>query len=204
MSDIPSNLSKWEPPRSLKVAFVVTVVASFLLLYGAKIYNATVVYDAKMEQAIHADRATGAAPTFKLTDAKNQEVTLDSFRGKVVFLNFWASWCGPCREEMPSLAQLARQMDPQTTVFLAVSVDEGWPEVKEFLGPDPLPFKVLLDQTKSVSNTYGTNQYPETYVIGPDGQLRYKFIGARDWSNIAAIKLLEKAGGRRLAMAAKS
>jgi hypothetical protein len=75
--------------------------------------------------------------------------------------------------------------------------------VKEFLGElgtEAMPFEVLLDGQKKVSGSYGTDQYPESYVIGKDGQLVYKFIGARDWSNIAAIKLLERAGAHRLAM----
>lgn len=200
MSDIPSNLSRWEPPRALKIAFLALAVLSFLLLYGAKIYNGTIVYQRKIEQAISADRVKGAAPAFTLKDQSNTPVSLASFRGKVVFLNFWASWCGPCREEMPSLAELARQMDPRDTVFLAVSVDDDWGAVDSFLGPGPQPFKVLLDGNKAVSDSYGTHMYPESYVIGPDGTLRYKFIGERNWANVAAIKLLERAGAHRLAM----
>jgi peroxiredoxin len=200
MSDIPSNLSRWEPPRALKLAFLWAVLWSFVLLIGAKVYNATVIYQRKMETALEADPARGPAPVFTLKDASNHEVSLASLRGKVVFLNFWASWCEPCREEMPSLADFARQMDPRDTVFLAVSVDQDWPAVQSFIGTEPQPFRVLLDKDKAVSSAYGTTQYPESYVIGPDGRLVYKFIGARDWSNIAAIKLLEHAGAHRLAM----
>jgi len=202
MSDIPSNMSKWEPPRWLKVSFLVGGLLSFVLLFGAKIYNGTVVYQHKIELAISAEPAQGAAPAFKLMDRQHHEVSLASLRGKVVFLNFWASWCGPCREEMPSLAELARTMDPQGTVFLAVSVDDDWPAVEGFLGGEHQPFEVLLDKDKTVSTTYGTNQYPESYVIDPEGKLVYKFTGARDWSNIAAIKLLERVGSKRLPMPA--
>jgi peroxiredoxin len=200
VSDIPSHLSKWEPPRALKVGFLCMAASSFALLYSAKIYNNTVIYRQKMELAIHADPAQGVAPDFTLKDSANHPVSLASLRGKVVFLNFWASWCGPCREEMPSLADLARQMDPRDTVFLAVSEDDEWSAVKSALGNEVPPFRVLLDPTKEVSDSYGTHAYPESFVIGPDGKLVYKFVGARDWTNIAAIKLLERAGSHRLAM----
>lgn len=198
MSDIPSHMSKWEPPRSLKVSFLVLAVLSFGVLYGAKVYNNTVVYRHKVEQALRAEPAQGAAPAFALKDHQNKTVSLADFRGKVVFVNFWASWCGPCREEMPSLADLAKQMDPRDTVFLEVSVDDDWNAVDGFLGQTAQPFKVLLDQDKKVSDSYGTHVYPESYVIGPDGKLVYKIVGARDWSNVAAIKLLERAGAHRL------
>jgi peroxiredoxin len=200
VSDIPSHLSKWEPPRALKVGFLCMAVSSFALLFAAKLYNNTVIYREKMELAIHAEPAQGPAPEFTLKDSANHAVSLASLRGKVVFLNFWASWCGPCREEMPSLADLARQMDPRDTVFLAVSVDDEWSAVNTLLGDQVPPFRVLLDPTKQVSDSYGTHAYPESYVIGPDGKLLYKFTGARDWTNVAAIKLLERAGGHRLAM----
>ncbi len=198
MSDIPSHLSKWEPPRALKIGFLATVVLSFLILFGAKIYTATIVAGAKLEQAIHAERQAGPAPAFTLKDRAGRTVSLTDYAGKVVFLNFWATWCAPCREEMPSLGELARTIDPANTVFLAVSVDDGWEPVNQFFGRTPPPFQLLLDADKAVSTRYGSSAYPESYLIGPDGTLLYKFVGARDWSSIAAIKILERAGAHRL------
>lgn len=101
------------------------------------------------------------------------------------------------------MAQLAAQFDPADTAFLFVSVDEAWAPVEEMLGPGPTAYRVLLDADKSVSSAYGTTMFPETYVIGKDGRLRYKVIGARDWGLVAARRLLEHAGATRLADAAR-
>jgi thiol-disulfide isomerase/thioredoxin len=201
MSDIPSALSKWEPPQWIKASFLVTVVISFALLFGAKIYTNVVINPLKVEEALQAVRLTGPAPKFTLKDQTGHDVSLDSFKGRLVFVNFWATWCAPCREEMPSLIELSRQMRSDDVVFLTVSVDDGWEVVVGFAQQAQLelpPSLTLLDADKKVSASYGTTVYPESYLIGRDGQLLYKFVGARDWDAIAATKILENAGARRL------
>ncbi len=199
MSDIPSHLSKWEPSRLVKIAFVAFAAACVFALFFAKVYNATVIERRKVEMAMRAERGSGAVPAFSLQDRAGQTVSLESLRGKVVFINFWATWCAPCREEMPSLAQLARGLDARDVAFVTISVDEGWEEVDTFFGNERPPFVVLRDPGQSVSKAWGTTKFPESFVVDRDGTLAYKIVGARDWSLTAARKLLEKLDVRRVA-----
>ena len=197
MSDIPSALSKWEPSRGIKVAFLAGAIASFFVLFGAKVLRTSWVEPKLIESSFDAQPVSGRAPDFTLKDRDGKEVSLASLRGKVVFVNFWATWCAPCREEMPSLERLARSVLPEDAVFLAISVDEEWAPIDEFLGPDEKGYRVLLDPDRSVAEAFGTSMFPESFVIGRDGELVYKFVGARDWAATAALRLMEQAGARR-------
>lgn len=207
MSDIPSKLSTWEPPRSLKAGFVASAILCIVALFGAKLYNNYVIIPRKVERAVRAERLQGAAPAIALKDRSGAVVSLESLKGKLVFVNFWATWCAPCREEMPSLVDLARQFDPKDVAFLAVSVDEGWSDVNTFFDQSQLgelPFTTVLDVDKTVSQRYGSTMFPESFVIGRDGQLLYKFTGPRDWNDVAARKILENAGAKRAPAPRKS
>lgn len=198
MSDIPSRLSRWEPSRLVKTAFVAFAAACVFALFFAKWFDANVVSRQKLEMALQVQKLDAPAPEFALQDRQGRTVSLASLRGKIVFLNFWATWCGPCREEMPSLGELARSIDARDAVFLAVSVDESWDEVDAFFGKEPAPFIVLRDPDQKMATSYGTSKFPESFVIGPDGRLLYRIVGARDWSVTAARKLVEAAGARRV------
>ncbi len=149
------------------------------------------------------------APGFTLPDMSGNPVSLSSYRGKVVVVNFWASWCDPCREEMPSLAHLAMRLSKRRDiVLLTVSVDEeksavtdtlaalfaADEELKDKLAPGEIPFPVLLDtEMTTVRDRYGTTKYPETWIIDKDGYIRARFDGARDWSGALAMDAIEAA-----------
>ncbi|WP_437482831.1 TlpA disulfide reductase family protein [Sorangium sp. So ce1014] len=136
------------------------------------------------------------APDFELPDMNGKPVRLSSFRGKTVFLNFWTKTCGPCLEEMPALAELGRiARSRNDIVLLTVSTDEGPDDVRDALkvalNGDP-PFPVLFDpESKVVLDKYGTQLFPETWIIDPNGIIRARFDGARDWSNSLAIDVGE-------------
>jgi len=136
------------------------------------------------------------APDFELPDMNGKPMRLSSFRGKTVFLNFWTKTCGPCLEEMPSIAELARIARTRSdVVVLTVSTDEGPDDVRDTLkvtlGGEP-PFPVLFDpEAKIVRERYGTRLFPETWIIDPKGVIRARFDGARDWSNVLALELGE-------------
>lgn len=136
------------------------------------------------------------APDFELPDMNGKPVRLSSFRGKTVFLNFWTKTCRPCLEEMPALAELGRiSQSRKDFVVLTVSTDEGPDDVRDALkvalNGDP-PFPVLFDpESKVVLDKYGTQLFPETWVIDPNGIIRARFDGARDWSNSLAIDVGE-------------
>jgi cytochrome c biogenesis protein CcmG, thiol:disulfide interchange protein DsbE len=138
-----------------------------------------------------------AAPPFALVDQKNVTHALSDYKGKVLFVNLWASWCAPCREEVPDMARLAMELgDHRDFEMLAVSVDDGWPPVQAFFqktfGSVPPPFSILLDPGAKVSNAYGTSVFPESYVVDRQGKVIAKFVGAREWNTPAAKQYLEQ------------
>jgi peroxiredoxin len=130
------------------------------------------------------------APDFTITDAQ-RTVTLSQLRGKPVLLNFWASWCGPCVEEMPSLVQLQKQMGDNVTV-LAVSEDADNSAFQQFVRDHNVDLLAVRDVRQNVNGLYGTFKFPETYVIDRNGVIRRKFIGAIDWTNPEIVDYLNK------------
>ena len=140
------------------------------------------------------------APDFELSDLNGHKVKLSDYRGKTVVLNFWTKTCKPCLEEMPALAELAKiAANRSDFAVLTVSIDAGPDDVRDTLrvalGDDVPPFAVLFDpESDIVAGRYGTKLFPETWVIDPNGVIRARFDGARDWSDSLAIELAERAG----------
>lgn len=133
------------------------------------------------------------APEFTLRDGKQQEVPLASLRGKAVLLNFWATWCGPCQEEMPSLEALYQRYKDKGFVVLGVSLDdEGWPAIEEFTKRIPISFPILLDAQQAISDLYQVYRIPETYLIDPSGKIVDKFVGPQDYDKEIFYKKVER------------
>ena len=111
--------------------------------------------------------------------------TLADYRGEVVLLNIWATWCGPCRAEMPSIEALHRTFGPRGLRIVAVSVDDPGQQkvVRAFARELGLTFEILHDPTHDIQRAYQTTGVPETFVLGRDGVIRKKIIGATDWSS---------------------
>ena len=109
-------------------------------------------------------------------------VTPTQFGGKVLILNFWASWCQPCVQEIPSLDQFQRQFAKSGVVVVAVSVDKNDRNYRNFLKRIPVSFETVRDPKADVSAEYGTFRYPESYVI-KDGKVLRKYIGGEDWTD---------------------
>jgi peroxiredoxin len=118
---------------------------------------------------------------FALPTYDGKKLSLADFRGKVLFINFWATWCPPCIEEMPSMKRFQDRMknDPRFA-FVAISADEGWDPVRKFFEKEPPPFTVLLDENGKLAKEYGTEKFPETYVV-IDGRVVGYIVGPRDW-----------------------
>ncbi len=132
-----------------------------------------------------------AAPDFTLIDMHGQKVRLSQFQGKVVVLNFWATGCPPCREEMPSMERLYRDYESQGLVMLAVNVDEnGQKAVSQFLKKTPHSFPILLDSENVAQNMYGVFRFPESFIIDRNGVVVEKIIGGRDWMSGTTFKLI--------------
>jgi peroxiredoxin len=132
----------------------------------------------------------GPTPDFQLPDVRGNATSLKQQLGHPVFLNFWATWCPPCVDEIPALEDLARRLKGTDMRMLAVSVDDDWGQIRRFFakGSD---IGVLLDTSHDVPKKFGTEKYPETFLIDAAGRIRYYFINKRDWSRPEAIACLE-------------
>ena len=134
------------------------------------------------------------APDITLKDLAGKDVTLSSLRGKVVLLNFWATWCPPCREEIPSMMRLNQAMAGKPFQMVAVSEDAGGKDaVAGYFKESGASLPALLDSDQSVGRRYGLTGVPETFVIGKNGVILKKVVGAMDWSDPAVIDFLDKA-----------
>lgn len=124
---------------------------------------------------------------FTLNDLSGSPVSLSDFKGTVVFLNFWAIWCGPCRSEIPSMQKLYEEMLDEGFVFLAVNIGESKEDVSAFAEKAGITFPVLLDTTREVAKTYGASGIPMTWIIDTNGFIVGAAQGARSW-NTSAVK----------------
>lgn len=128
------------------------------------------------------------APDFTVSDGTTT-VHLASYRGKVVLLNFWATWCIPCVEEMPSL--LALHHEQPNLVILAVSVDDNPEAYARFISNHHIDFITVRDPDESAARLFHTDMWPETYVIDRKGLIRRKFVGPQEWTSPDIVRYLE-------------
>lgn len=132
------------------------------------------------------------APNFTLKNLDGKEINLNQFRGKHVLINFWATWCGPCKIEMPSLEALYERFKDRNFVLLAISNDMfGANIVKPFVKAHNINFPVLLDQRLKVSNAFGVVSLPTTFMIDPQGKIIGALFGAEDWATPSNILYFE-------------
>lgn len=131
------------------------------------------------------------APNFQLRDLAGNVVSLSQLRGKVVLLNFWATWCGPCRVEMPAMEQLYRTFPRREFEILAVSTDpQGAAVTRPFQQEMGFTFPILHDSEYRVGLTYGARTLPMTFMLDRQGVIRQKIFGARDWDSPEARELI--------------
>jgi cytochrome c biogenesis protein CcmG, thiol:disulfide interchange protein DsbE len=132
-----------------------------------------------------------AAPDFTVQDSENK-VTLSALRGKIVVLNFWASYCPPCVEETPSLVSLQRRLKDKGVTVVGISWDEDSGAYHQFLKEHNIDFLTVRDAEQKSSRLYGTLKIPETYIIDRKGIVRRKFVSAVDWSQPEILDFLNK------------
>ena len=125
----------------------------------------------------------GAPPPLALVALDGKPHRLEDYRGKVVLINFWATWCVPCREEMPSMNKLRASLAGQPFAVLAVNLAEPESRIRRFMEQVPLDFPVLLDRDTSVAKAWKARILPASFVVGPDGAIRYSVLGQLDWSD---------------------
>jgi peroxiredoxin len=162
----------------MRKQWIIVAVVIALLTAGA-------VMGLKLAPEIFPVEVGSRAPDFTATDlATDSAVRLADYRGQVILLNIWATWCAPCRVEMPSIERLHRELGPEGLRVLAVSIDEAGPEVvKDFRRELGLTFTIVHDPTRAVERVYQTTGVPETFVINRDGRIVKKVIGAAEWDS---------------------
>jgi cytochrome c biogenesis protein CcmG/thiol:disulfide interchange protein DsbE len=136
------------------------------------------------------------APKFTVQDS-DRTLALDDFKGKIVVLNFWATWCPPCIDEMPSLIQMQQRMQARGVTVLAVSVDADAGNYHRFLKDHNVTLLTVRDADQKSNNLYGTFKFPETYIIDRNGVVRRKFIGPVDWNQPDILDYLSKLSAAR-------
>jgi peroxiredoxin len=139
------------------------------------------------------------APDFRLPDVAGKKLRLKDFRGSVVFLNFFATWCEPCRLEMPAMERLSQTYKDKGLVVLAVDLHESPKSVRAFMQELKLSFPAVVDADGSVGFKYGVRPIPATYLVARNGQILWRAFGARDWDTPEAHAYFAKllAGGIR-------
>lgn len=134
------------------------------------------------------------APEFELHNMDEEKVKLSDYKGKVVLINFWATWCPPCIREMPSMERLHQQVDADNFKVIAVNQMEDIDQVFAFTGQlevDPT-FEILFDSTSEVSRDYAVRGLPTTYLVDKQGNIRYRAVGGREFDHAAVISTIEK------------
>jgi cytochrome c biogenesis protein CcmG/thiol:disulfide interchange protein DsbE len=162
------------------------VVAFLLAALGAGLYS-------MRDQLFPVDIGSTAPPfRARTVDGTNVVKNLSDYRGKVVVLNIWATWCEPCKVEMPSFEQLHQQMTQTDLRIVAVSIDDavGADSVRRYARDLGLTFEILLDSTHAIDRDYQATGYPETFVIARDGTIRKKWIGPANWTSPANVTLV--------------
>ena len=134
----------------------------------------------------------GATPSLALRDLQGKEHKLADYRGKVVVLNFWATWCDPCREEMPSMQRLQDKLAGQPFAILAVDYGEGAARISDFLKKIPVRFTVLLDRDTSAATAWKVKVLPTTLVLDPQQRIRYSVVGDLEWDSQSVEDTIKK------------
>ncbi|RJR21615.1 MAG: TlpA family protein disulfide reductase [Nitrospiraceae bacterium] len=139
------------------------------------------------------DSSVGSkAPDFTLKDVSGKEVSLSSFKGKPVLLNFWATWCPYCRKERPHLNALHKDYKDKGLIILSVSTDQSTAKLKDFMKNTPADFIVLSDSNGTAASLYNVGGLPTSYIVNREGIIKQRFVGFREWSDNGSKTLIDK------------
>lgn len=132
-------------------------------------------------------------PELTLTGLDGEQTPIHAFSGKLLVLNVWATWCPPCRREMPSLERLSKKADNNHIIVAGIAADESVNAVKEFMAKYNITFRIYTDTPGNVANVLGVRVFPETLLISPDGKIIQRVSGEKEWDSPAMLKALEDA-----------
>lgn len=170
-------------------------ILSFLLFFTISLSGEEIDYYSELGIVKIKDRVK--APDFVIKSLEGKEVSLSDMRGKVVFLNFWATWCGPCRSEVKDIQKLYDSLKHKNFTVMAVDIREDASTVKRFMKKNSIDFPVYMDQTGEIATRYSVRGIPTTYLINPAGEVVGVAIGPREWSSENSIKLMESIGSEK-------
>ena len=169
-------------PRSIIFFVFIIIVAAIVILLQGKDSFLNLSYKPRAKTGL-------TAPNFTFPGLDGKMVSLADFKGKVVFVNIWATWCPPCREEMPSMEKLYQELKSENFEILAVSIDAlGIKVVAPFMKEYKLSFPALLDPEGTIQNLYGTTGVPESFIINKEGIIEEIIIGPMDWSTPDVVR----------------
>jgi thiol-disulfide isomerase/thioredoxin len=134
----------------------------------------------------------GAVPPLVLQGLDGRQHRLQDYRGKVVLVNFWATWCEPCREEIPSMNRLSASLAGQPFAVLAVNLAEPESRIRRFMEQVPMDFAILLDRDSGAARTWKARLLPASFVVGPDGRVRYSALGEIDWTGEGVRRAIQE------------
>ncbi len=144
---------------------------------------------------------TGETPPLALPDLNGRVHRLEDYRGQVVLVNFWATWCPPCRAEMPSMQRLQDKLAGRPFTILAVDMGETEAEVRDFLKEVPVRFPILMDKDGAALRAWKVRAFPTSFVVDAEGRIRYSLFGAKEWDDADGLEkvgaLLQGASPRR-------
>lgn len=162
------------------------------LILSSLVFSFVAHADAFSDLQVKRPRVVMQAPDFTLPDSSGKMQHLSALRGRVVILNFWVTFCAPCRKELPSLQRLAEAYVRRDVVVLTVAEDpEGRKVVGPYLRQNGITLPALIDKSGTVRKQYGVNAFPMTYLIGRDGKFIGLIMGARDWYDASSQKLMD-------------
>jgi peroxiredoxin len=164
------------------------IVALFLVFFETPVWAHQKAFE---NMGITKSRTEKTAPDFSLQDINGNKVSLEDFRGKTILLNFWATWCQACKEELPSMQRLHESLSNQGIEVVAISIDRNnLDRIKEYAKEYNLTFPILWDPDQKVRKHYYIMGLPTTYLIDPDGKLRGFASGSREWDSADAVQAL--------------
>lgn len=171
--------------------FMIAAAALFIAACNNGQESAQSENNAGEEQQHESARAV-PAPDFSLTGLDGRKYKLSDLRGKVVFVNIWATWCPPCRQEIPSMVKFYNKMKYEGVEILAVSEDNDVEAVRNFIAKNNIPFPIMLDQNKQVYRLYKATGVPETHLITKEGMVEASKLGPFDWMDPNVEKTVRK------------
>lgn len=194
LGEKPSALAKVPFPAKVLLIAIALVAVAAMGYYANQKRNAAIITAPTVESDPGEIAKRTPVQDFILTDENGGQKKLSEYRGNVVILSFWASWCAPCLEELPTFAQLEKRLAPRGLRVLPVNVeegDDGKTFAKKFWAAQKFELPSFFDTTKSVASRFQIDMLPANFVIDREGRLAFSSFGANDWTNPETVEFLE-------------